>query len=746
VKWSVNSCFCLRVNFGVWLNKVKMVVPSCQQSSSVLQLLIKFDTTQYTIHSITMNQEILSKKALLAPFFLWLHESQVYARVGTTPVSRSLAIDPLCYPDTKSVKIETANGQMLFMKEVKAFSLDDVNVALGGTATQSSTQWPASNAIDGLDWSISQTAGGELNPWWQVDLASSSILKSLDITNLDWDFCRLSGATVTLSNELGEVVDTKTLGSTCGESVSIDLSMCTSPPSTPTASPVVTDTQVVSAPSSTDADSFCYPDTKSVKIETANKELLNILEVKAVSLDDVNVALSGTASQSSTYMAGMTRLASYAIDGNEATFAHTDIGDQNPWWQVDLASSSALKSVDIKNRHCNTDPICLCRLSGATVFLTNELGEVVDSKTLGNTCGVSDISIDLSMCSPPSTPTTSPPSTPTASPPSNNAGDAPVITFDDVVVTSGDSFQITFNNPLDQTEIYAAVVSNSYCNADNSHVEVNSDTPNVFVGSSSATILQSISELITAEQKNTGSVFLEFCLRADVRTAGFPSSLLATKMSLGITVNFEDESGIVLNDPSSGFKIEVTTAEFVETTVDYTSKRGVSISAILGECAAPGNAGPYGIGSTLKFCVKSVDSDVIISSLNDVSFTDLEGNPILGITDASGEPSYVTAINGIDSKEVDVSTMMATTIFDQGYGGTTINVQGTVSVTYVDQASHRRRQLETEETKPFAFKIAVGETAVQQESTYYTNSAKPAGNPIVWVFAAVGMVVVSVLI
>jgi hypothetical protein len=453
-----------------------------------------------------------------------------------------------------------------------------------------------------------------------------------------------------------------------------------------------------------------------------------VFEVRAFSPDDVNVALGSEASQSSTQWP-----ASNAIDGNNATVAQTAFGDPNPWWQVDFASSSSLKSVDIKNND-------LCRLSGATVSLANELGEVLETKTLGNTCGVSDISLDVSTCGSSSTPTTSPLST--------NAGGTPLITFDDAIITSDDSFEITFNNPLDQTEIYAAVVSNSHCNADNSFLEVNSDTQNVFVGTSSSTVLQSINELITAEQRNTGSVLLEFCLRADVHADGFPSSLLAFKMSLGITLNFDDESSINLND--SSFTIEVVTADFAETTVDYTSNRGVGISAILGECAAPGNEGPYTSGSTLKFCVKSVDSDVVISSLNNVSFTDLNGNPIVGVIDASGKPSFVTAIDGINSKEVDVSTMMVTTIFDQGYGGTTINVQGTVSVTYVNQANRRRRQLEAVERRPFALKIAVKDTDIQQTETYYTNSAEPARNPVVGVIiagvAVVGIVVVSVLI
>lgn len=106
-------------------------------------------------------------------------------------------------------------------------------------------------------------------------------------------------------------------------------------------------------------------------------------------------------------------------------------------------------------------------------------------------------------------------------------------------------------------------------------------------------------------------------------------------------------------------------------------------------------------------------------ALSDVSFTDLDGNSILSIVDGVGEPSFVTAIEGLESNAVEVVTLMATTIFDQGYDGKTINVQGTASVTYIDQIpGARRRQLKTEEIQQFALKIVVG----GNESTQQTYS------------------------
>eukprot|EP00804_Cyclotella_cryptica_P005164 CCRYP_014226-RA/>CCRYP_014226-RA protein AED:0.46 eAED:0.46 QI:0/-1/0/1/-1/1/1/0/190 len=165
-------------------------------------------------------------------------------------------------------------------------------------------------------------------------------------------------------------------------------------------------------------------------------------------------------------------------------------------------------------------------------------------------------------------------------------------------------------------------------------------------------------------------------------------------------------------------------SEFTSTYTAYSSERGVHLSAILGECSSPGSEAPYGIGSTLKFCVKSTDSDVVISGLNDVTFTDLNGNPILEIIDSNGEPSFVTSVAGLDSKSVDIATLMATIIYDQGYGGTIINVRGTVSVTYINAAPVRRRQLKhMEETQPFDLQIFVGEKASTQNALEGSNAA-----------------------
>ncbi|BDD01954.1 carbohydrate-binding protein [Persicobacter psychrovividus] len=93
-----------------------------------------------------------------------------------------------------------------------------------------------------------------------------------------------------------------------------------------------------------------------------------------------NVALSGTASQSSTGYGG---LAAYAIDGNTAgNFSHGSVthtaGDtESPWWQVELARNISVGEIVIYNR---TDNCCKSRLSNYTVSVLDINGNVVFSQ------------------------------------------------------------------------------------------------------------------------------------------------------------------------------------------------------------------------------------------------------------------------------------------------------------------------------------------------------------------------------
>jgi hypothetical protein len=412
-----------------------------------------------------------------------------------------------------------------------------------------------------------------------------------------------------------------------------------------------------------------------IKIESTTGEQIQMFEFQALS-SGTNVALNKTAAQSSTFKS---KYASLALDGDTTTFSHTD--DPSPWWQVDLGGTFAAEFVKIKNRWCGneSDDIgCLCRLSNAKISYLTAAGGVISTTTIGNTCGVQELSFDLSTCASTSS-----------------------ITISDAVVTEDESFSVKFNNPMSGTTIYAAVVENSACSTTNANFEVKSTTQNNKSGYTSVTLSHNIKSLISAEQRNSGTIKLEFCLRADVWHASYSSSLLASKVTVGITVTF---------DNSQNFQVDMQASDFASAYSGYTSERGVDLTAALGKCSAPGNEGPYAVGSTLKFCLRSLDTDAVIAGLKDVSFTDSMGNNILGIVDTSGQPSFISAINGINSRSVDVSTMMASTIYDQGYAGDVITVRGTVLVSYI--TAGRRRQLRhtiEQEQQPFSLLISVAD-------------------------------------
>lgn len=97
----------------------------------------------------------------------------------------------------------------------------------------------------------------------------------------------------------------------------------------------------------------------------------------------VNLALTGTASQSSTYYFDYqastptdAAIAARAINGDasatDATTSHTNLEFQ-PWWQVDLGSMSDISKIAVWNRqNC-----CQERLADFTVSVLDESSSVV---------------------------------------------------------------------------------------------------------------------------------------------------------------------------------------------------------------------------------------------------------------------------------------------------------------------------------------------------------------------------------
>jgi hypothetical protein len=100
----------------------------------------------------------------------------------------------------------------------------------------------------------------------------------------------------------------------------------------------------------------------------------------------------GTATQSTNYDQNR-YLAPDAIDGDRSNFAHTKVGDPNPWWQVDFGTNHSFNQVDLYNRTSNQE-----RLSDITVEVLNGGAPVYTSPVLnpGNTLnGPPVITLDL---------------------------------------------------------------------------------------------------------------------------------------------------------------------------------------------------------------------------------------------------------------------------------------------------------------------------------------------------------------
>ena len=103
----------------------------------------------------------------------------------------------------------------------------------------------------------------------------------------------------------------------------------------------------------------------------------NDVEQIVCNLSWVNVALNGTATQSSTDYEGV---ASRAIDDNtsgvwsQGSVTHTDPDLPPHWWQVDLGAPYEIEEIQIYGR---TDSCCRDRLSDYDVYILNCSGDVV---------------------------------------------------------------------------------------------------------------------------------------------------------------------------------------------------------------------------------------------------------------------------------------------------------------------------------------------------------------------------------
>jgi hypothetical protein len=119
-----------------------------------------------------------------------------------------------------------------------------------------------------------------------------------------------------------------------------------------------------------------------VRIDLAGKDkILSLAEVRVIA-EGMNVAVAGTASQSSDDFDGPAGL---AIDGkttgvfSEKSTTHSKISD-SPWWELDLGKVTQVESIEVWNR---TDAGVLDRLAGAKVQLLAEDRKVIWETTIG---------------------------------------------------------------------------------------------------------------------------------------------------------------------------------------------------------------------------------------------------------------------------------------------------------------------------------------------------------------------------
>ncbi|CAM5084334.1 unnamed protein product [Eretmochelys imbricata] len=242
------------------------------------------------------------------------------------------------------------------------------NVALGKTASQSSTREIEDNPMRATDGSLlnhfpsqqcSQTRR-EFQPWWTVDLSKTFIVSSVVITN-QGDCCkeRINGAEIRIGNssELGG-----TLNPRCATVESMELGQTLSFDCHGMQGRYVT----VTIPRRAEYLTLCEVQVFGLPLIFPGETLRAPKTTTGVP----NVARHGIASQSSRYMYSYN--AQNAIDGSlsanalmgQCTHTHKE---WSPWWRLDLKSEHKIFSVALTNR----GDCCKDRINGAEIRIGN---------------------------------------------------------------------------------------------------------------------------------------------------------------------------------------------------------------------------------------------------------------------------------------------------------------------------------------------------------------------------------------
>ena len=251
--------------------------------------------------------------------------------------------------------IHFENGHIVFRanRGQDGGEVSSTNLAKTGQASQSTTvlNADASLAIDGVtdgvfaNNSVTHTDSNS-NSWWELDLAQTSDIDQIVIYNrVDCCAEKLSNFSVSILDESDNVVWTQFYGETPLPTLTIGLTAI----------------------------------GKKVRINLDGELALAEVEVFGTAPEIVtNIALSGTATQSTTAFGGD---ASRAIDGNtsgiwgQRSITHTN-DRTDSWWQVELEEESQIGEIVLFNRtNC-----CSSRLSNFTVSVLDEDGNIVFSE------------------------------------------------------------------------------------------------------------------------------------------------------------------------------------------------------------------------------------------------------------------------------------------------------------------------------------------------------------------------------
>ncbi len=125
------------------------------------------------------------------------------------------------------------------------------------------------------------------------------------------------------------------------------------------------------------------PLTKTIIVRNYQSNPLTIAEVQVFNTSGYNVAINGTATQSSTAWGGV---ATRGIDGNASGwYSHNGMTHTSPdydqWWRLELATPTEIDRVVVMNR---TEAGLGSRLSGATIEIYDQNGNVQKTGTLGS--------------------------------------------------------------------------------------------------------------------------------------------------------------------------------------------------------------------------------------------------------------------------------------------------------------------------------------------------------------------------